>query len=143
MELFRVDMGDSSTTRRAIRRLREFAALDAPPLVPRDLWGPIDMRICPLLLETMLEGGRDHGTASRLDSLDAIMQDGPRWLTLGPGSVPVVAANWTIARLREAQGDLPRALAAIRRRENNYYPALPLDAARLPASGGPARGARR
>jgi hypothetical protein len=34
-----------------------------------------------------------------------------------------VEANWTIARLREAQGNIPGALAAIRRRENNWYPA--------------------
>ncbi|HEX5820018.1 MAG TPA: hypothetical protein VFY20_14115, partial [Gemmatimonadales bacterium] len=121
VELLRVDMGDSSTTRRAIRQLREFAALDAPPLPPH-LWGPIEMRICPLLLEAMLENGRDRTAGSRLEALDALMRDGPRWLTLGPPAVPVVAANWTIARLREAQGDLPRALAAIRRRENNYYP---------------------
>ncbi|MFL5519986.1 MAG: hypothetical protein ACJ8B6_03550, partial [Gemmatimonadales bacterium] len=121
VELFRVDMGDSSTTRRAIRRLREFAALDPPPLPPQ-LWGPLDMRVCPLLLETMLENGRDRSAGSRLEALDVIMRDGPRWLTLGPPTVPVVSANWTIARLREKQGDLPRALAAIRRRENNYYP---------------------
>jgi hypothetical protein len=121
-ELLRLTGGDSSNTRGAIRRLREFAALDPPP-VPGDMWMQIDFRVCPLLLETLLEGGRDHGTASRLDALDALMHDGPRWLTMGPGSVPVVEANWTIARLREAQGDLPRALAAIRRRENSYYPA--------------------
>ena len=30
--------------------------------------------------------------------------------------------NFTIARLREAQGDLPAALAAIRRREIDYFP---------------------
>lgn len=42
---------------------------------------------------------------------------------MGPPAVPAVEANWTIARLREAQGDIPRALAAIRRRENNWYPA--------------------
>jgi hypothetical protein len=34
-----------------------------------------------------------------------------------------VAANWAIARLRESQGDYVRAVAAIRRRESNYYPA--------------------
>jgi tRNA A-37 threonylcarbamoyl transferase component Bud32/tetratricopeptide (TPR) repeat protein len=121
VEMLRVETGDSSTTRQAIRRLREFATLDPPPLPPQ-IWDPIDLRVCPLLLETMLEHGRDPSGSSRLDALEEIMRDGPRWLTLGPPAVPVVAANWTIARLREAQGDLPRALAAIRRRESNYYP---------------------
>ena len=122
VELFRVSGGDTSSTRAAIRRLRAFAALDPPP-VPREGWGPIDFRVCPLLLETLLEGGRDRGGASRLDALDAIMRDGPRWLTLAAPATPVAAANWAIARLRESQGDYPRALAAIRRRESNYYPA--------------------
>jgi tRNA A-37 threonylcarbamoyl transferase component Bud32/tetratricopeptide (TPR) repeat protein len=121
IELFRVTGGDTSTTRQAIRRLREFAALDPPP-IPHETWDPTEFRVCPLLLEALLEGGRDRGGASRLDSLDALMRDGPRWLSLGAPSAPTVAANWTIARLREAQGDIPRALAAIRRRESNYYP---------------------
>ena len=61
--------------------------------------------------------------ASRLDALDSLMRGGPRWLTLGPPAAPVVEANWTIARLRESQGNIPGALAAIRRRENSWYPA--------------------
>ena len=122
IELFRVTGGDTTTTRQAIRRLREFAALDPPP-IPHETWDPTEFRVCPLLLEALLEGGRDRSGASRLDSLDAFMRDGPRWLSLGSPSAPTAAANWTIARLREAQGDIPRALAAIRRRESNYYPA--------------------
>lgn len=122
IELFRVSGGDTSTTRAAVRRLRAFAALEPPP-VPHEAWDPIDFRVCPLLLETLLEGGHDRGGASRLDSLDALMRNGPRWLTLGEPATPVVAANWAIARLRESQGDYVRAVAAIRRRESNYYPA--------------------
>jgi tRNA A-37 threonylcarbamoyl transferase component Bud32/tetratricopeptide (TPR) repeat protein len=122
VELFRVSGGDTSTTRAAVRRLRAFARLDPPP-VPRETWDPIDFRVCPLLLETLLEGGHTRGGASRLDSLDALMRNGPRWLTLGPPATPVVAANWAIARLRASQGDYARAVAAIRRRESNYYPA--------------------
>jgi hypothetical protein len=60
-----------------------------------------------------------------------------------------VEANWTIARLREAQGDISGALAAIRRRENNWYPAylwtLPAflrQEGRLAAMAGDTTGAR-
>jgi len=122
IELLRTSRGDTSTTRQSIRRLHEFAALDPAP-IPAALWNPIDFRVCPLLLETLLEGGRDRGGTSRLAALETLMHDGPRWLVLGPPAAPTVAANWTIARLREKQGDIPRALAAVRRREANYYPA--------------------
>ena len=122
VELLRVTGGDTSTTRQAIRRLREFAALDPAP-IPAAMWDPIDFRVCPLLLETLLEGGRDPSATSRLSALEAIMRDGPQWLVLGPPAAPTVAANWAIARLREKQGNIPRALAAIRRREVSYYPA--------------------
>ena len=122
VELLRVTGGDTSTTRQAIRRLREFAALNPAP-IPAAMWDPIDFRVCPLLLETLLEGGRDTSATSRLAALEALMRDGPRWLVLGPPAAPTVVANWTIAHLRETQGDIPRALAAVRRRESNYYPA--------------------
>ncbi len=121
-EILRVTSGDTSGTRGAIQRQRAFAALDPAP-IPPEQWGSLDFRVCPLLLEAMLEAGRDRSSASRLDALDSLMRGGPRWLTLGPPAAPVVEANWTIARLREAQGDIPGALAAIRRRENNWYPA--------------------
>jgi hypothetical protein len=39
------------------------------------------------------------------------------------GTSPTPFANLTIARLREAQGNIPAALAAIRRREVDYFPA--------------------
>jgi hypothetical protein len=90
-EVLRVTTGDTSGTRRAIQRLRAFAALDPPP-IPPEQWEPLEFRVCPLLLETMLEGGRDRSGASRLDALDSLM-GGPRWLTLGPPTAPVVEAT--------------------------------------------------
>ena len=148
VELLRANAGDTSGTRRAIQRLRAFAEVDPPP-IPPEQWDPLDFRVCPLLLETMLEGGRDRSGASRLDALDSLMRGGPRWLTLGPPAAPVVEANWTIARLRESQGNIPGALAAIRRRENNWYPAylwtLPAflrQEGRLAALAGDSAGAR-
>ncbi len=113
------------------------------PPIPAEQWGSLDFRVCPLLLETLLEGGRDRSGASKLDALDSLMRGGPRWLTLGPPAAPVVEANWTIARLREAQGDIPGALAAIRRRENNWYPAYLWTLPAFLRAGGPARGVGR
>ncbi len=148
-EMLRATSGDTSGTRRAIQRLRAFAKVDLPP-IPLEQWEPLDFRVCPLLLEAMLEGGRDRSGSSRLDALDSLMRGGPRWLTLGPPAAPVVEANWTIARLREVQGDVSGALAAIRRRENNWYPAylwtLPAllrQEGRLAALAGDTVGARR
>jgi hypothetical protein len=51
------------------------------------------------------------------------MQQGPRGFMGAANFAPTAFANYTIARLREAQGDLPRALAAIRRRDVDYFPA--------------------
>ena len=51
------------------------------------------------------------------------MQGDPDWFGGSLGSAPTVLANYIIARLREAQGDIPAALAAIRRREMDYFPA--------------------
>ena len=58
-EMLRVTLGDTSGTRRAIQRLRAFAALDPPP-IPRDQWEPLEFRVCPLLLETLLKGSHDR-----------------------------------------------------------------------------------
>jgi hypothetical protein len=150
-ELWRLGGGDTSTTRASIRRLRAFAAREPPPIAEA-MWGPLDFRVCSLLLEALLEGppfGARSG--ERLEALDALMRTGPRWLVgLSPPAVPAVEANWTIARLREAQGDIPAALAAIRRRENSYYPgylwtlvAFLRQEGRLAALAGDTAGARR
>jgi len=63
------------------------------------------------------------GGADQLDSLETLMRSGPRWLIFGaPPVTPVAAANWFIAKKRDAEGNIPAALAAIRRRERSYYP---------------------
>jgi serine/threonine protein kinase len=123
-ELYRVTGGDTSGTREAVRRLRAFATLDPPPGLAQDEWRSLEMRVCPLLLEVLLERPPTAGTRwARLDELDALMRDGPRWFAAAGIVSPSAFANYTVARLREAQGDMPGALAAIRRREVDYFPA--------------------
>ena len=122
VELYRVAHGDTAGTRAALKRLRAFAANRPASLAPGD-WEPLDFRVCPLLLETLLEpAGSGTGRARR--ELEALMRDGPRWLTGGRAGpvAPTVLANWFLAGRHEAAGDLPAALAALRRRELNYYP---------------------
>ena len=51
------------------------------------------------------------------------MRADPRGFTGNTHSEPTAFANYTVARMREAQGDIPAALAAIRRREVDYFPA--------------------
>ncbi len=152
VELYRVSTGDTSATRQAIRRLRAFASSNPPP-IDAARWEPLEFRVCPLLLETMLEAPPfNRGGGTHLDELEALMRTGPRWFTggeVGPTS-PVGVANWTIARLREAEGNIPAALAAVRRREMSYYPeylwtlpALLRQEGRLAALVGDTAGARR
>ena len=121
--LYRATGGDTAGIGEALRRLRTFAALDPPP-VPPELWQRLDFRICPLILELLRERPPAAGSAwARLDTLDAIMRADPDWFGGSLGSAPTVFANYTVARLREAQGNIPAALAAIRRREMDYFPA--------------------
>ncbi len=140
--LLRVVQGDTSGTRQAIRRLRNMTeeaplppTLDTAPAVTQMLHGetvslaprPLAelyinttlaparvFGVCPLLLEVMLDG------PARLDALDSLMQTGPQGAD--NMSVPAAFANLVIARMREAQGDIDGALAAIRRRLNDYSP---------------------
>ena len=121
VELFRVTGGDTTETAQSIGRLRTFAAADPPP-IPVEFWGPSEFGVCPRLLEALLEAHRGP-SGPALEALDEYMRPGPRWLTFAAPTAPTVAANWTVARLREAQGNIPAALAAIRRRESNYFPA--------------------
>jgi hypothetical protein len=122
-ELYRVSGGDTATTRQSIRQLRAFAALDPPPAAVPD-WPALEFGVCPLLLEVMLERTPPAGQRwARLDQLDSLMRPGPRWFVGSAIVAPTAFANYTIARLRESQGDLTGALAAIRRREVGYYPA--------------------
>ena len=81
----------------------------------------IDFRVCELLLQVLAEGTPSAGERRpSLDRLDSLMHDGPRGFAGAANFAPTAFANYTIARLREAQGDLPRALAAIRRRDVDY-----------------------
>jgi hypothetical protein len=114
--------GDTSGTGAAIAGLRKFAALDPPPVAITD-WTQIETRVCPLVLEVLREHPPNAGVRwTHLDALDSLMQRGPRAFSGTAGTSPTAFANYTIARLREAQGDLPAALAAIRRRENDGFP---------------------
>jgi len=51
------------------------------------------------------------------------MRQDPRGFMGSAGFAPTPLANLTIARMREAQGDIAGALAAARRREVDYFPA--------------------
>ena len=50
------------------------------------------------------------------------MKDGPHWAGGQASIAPVAYANFVVARLRAADGNYPAALAAIRRREVDYFP---------------------
>src|SRR6185295_4262287 len=110
--LFRSAAGDTSGTGAAIAGLRRFAAL-APPAIERTQWEQLETRVCPLLLDVLRERPPNAGMRwAHLDALDSLMQRGPRAFSGFAGTSPVAFANYTIARLREVQGDLPAALAA-------------------------------
>jgi len=120
--LFRVTGGDTTGTAEAIRRLRAFSLPDYSPL-GAVASQPMDARVCTLLLQALVESRASAGgPRPSLDRLDSLMHDGPPWYAGRVGMAPVVFANYTVARLREAQGNYPAALAAIRRREMNYFP---------------------
>ena len=121
--LLKLSAGDTGGATAAMRRLHAFEATDPPPL-PSLEWQQSEFRVCDLLLQALVERTPARGEARpSLDRLDSLMQFGPRGF-LGPANfAPTAYANFTIARLREAQGDLPRARAAIRRRDVDYFPA--------------------
>ena len=121
--LYQVVGGDTARAAAAIGRLRAFASTDRPP-VGAEEWQHVDHRVCPLLLQVLLEGPRGaHVAWPALDQLDSLMRGGPRSFLGIATFAPVTFANFTVARMREAQGDIPAALAAIRRREVDYFPA--------------------
>ena len=120
--LLRVTGGDTAGAGAALARLRAFAATDHPPL-PRAQWQRVDLRVCPLLLGALLERPAAGAARPSLERLDSLMRQGPRGWAEAASLEPTAFANFAIARLREAQGDIPAALAAIRRREVDYFPA--------------------
>jgi hypothetical protein len=148
--LLRLGGRDTTGAVAAIRRLHAFAASDHPP-ISSDEWQLIDFRVCELLLQALVEGTPAVGERRpSLDRLDSLMRDGPRGFAGAANFAPTAFANFAIARLREAQGDLPRALAAIRRRDVDYFPAYTWSLApflrqegRLAALAGDAAGALR
>jgi len=121
--LFRVTGGDTTGAAESIRHLQAFAASEHPP-ISNDDWQQTDFRVCPLLLQVLLEGRpAPHETRPALDRLDSLMRQDPRGFMGSAGFAPTPLANLTIARMREAQGDIAGALAAARRREVDYFPA--------------------
>jgi tRNA A-37 threonylcarbamoyl transferase component Bud32 len=148
--LYRVTGGDTTGAAAAIARLRAFAASEHPPLTGEE-WQQMDFAVCPLLLQVLLEGPpRPHEARAALDRLDSLMREGPRGFQGAANYAPVAFANFTVSRMREAQGDIPAALAAIRRREVDYFPAylwsLPAflrQEGRLAGLAGDSMGARR
>jgi serine/threonine-protein kinase len=119
--LFREEGGDTSGIRSAIRRLYEYAA--RRQIGDSGAVHQIDLRVCPLTLEALLENRTATGTARpALDRLDSLMHDGPQWFSGGTDVSPTAFANFVVARLRAAQGDYLAALAANRRREVDYFP---------------------
>jgi len=119
--LFREEGGDTADTRSSIRRLYQYAARQAAG--DSNATHQIDLRICPLTLEALLESRSATGTTRPvLDRLDSLMHDGPQWFSGGSDISPTAFANFVVARLRAARGEYPAALAANRRREINYFP---------------------
>jgi len=74
--------------------------------------------VCAALLDAEIAAGQHHPDAARrLQRLDSLMQTGPQattWI--------LSAANLTVARLQEENGNLAAALAATRRRFDTFVP---------------------
>jgi len=109
VNLWRLAHGELGTIQDAIRKLRR-----VPNPLDEFATGFID--VCAAVLDTRLGAVQERPDAGRLlDQLDSLAQSGPpstSWL--------IVAANLTVAELREQQGNIPAALAAARRRVSQY-----------------------
>jgi hypothetical protein len=130
--LWRLSHGDLSGAARAIGRLRRHAPGDSPQ--------SLTTTICTSLLEAKLAAASGAaGAGAALDRLDALIRSGPGGqrsgaavaFTLSPAYVRSTVGispcgfedfvNLEVARLRERQGDLRAALAAVRRRSYAYH----------------------
>jgi serine/threonine-protein kinase len=131
--LWRLNHGETAGVSQAISRLRTRAPDDSPSAITTDT-------VCAVLLEAKLAAA-SHAPSARdaLDRLDALIRSGPGGqrsgpeiaFTLSPAYVRSLVgispcgfedfANLEIARLREQQGDVRSALAAVRRRSYAYH----------------------
>jgi hypothetical protein len=109
VNLWREAHGDLQSVPAAIAKLKRVPH-------PLDDFQTGYIAVCASVLETRLAAAQQSKDLPvLLDRLDSLAQTGPAstsWL--------IVAANLTVAELRERQGDLPRALAAARRRVSQY-----------------------
>ncbi len=109
VNLWRLAHGDLTTVPRAIRHLRQITS-------PYRSFGTGHSGVCAALLEAELAHALGRPDAAMLlERLDSLAASGPpstSWM--------LVAANLTVARLKEAAGDLEGALAAVRRRSYQY-----------------------
>jgi eukaryotic-like serine/threonine-protein kinase len=131
--LWRLSRGETAGATPSIARLRSMTPGESPQSVATN-------GICGTLLEAKLAAlSKSPDAATALDRLDALMRTGPGGQRNGPpvaftlspayvrsavGISPVAFedfANLEVARLRERQGDLPKALAAVRRRPYAYH----------------------
>jgi serine/threonine-protein kinase len=133
--LWRLDRGETAGAAEAVRRLRTREPGDAPQAITTNA-------TCAALLETKLawtSGAATPASVAALDRLDSLMRSGPGGQRSGPDAAFTLSpayvrslvgispcgfedfANLEIARLRERQGDLRGALAAVRRRSYAYH----------------------
>ena len=131
--LWRLDHGETAGVSQAIARLRTHVPDDTPSAVTTDT-------VCAVLLEAKLAAAsRSPGARDALDRLDALLRSGPGGQRSGPGIAFTLSpayvrslvgvspcgfedfANLEVARLRERDGDLRSALAAVRRRSYAYH----------------------
>jgi tetratricopeptide (TPR) repeat protein len=131
--LWRLSHGETVGASQAIARLRNRMPDDSPSVITTDT-------VCAVLLEAKLAAAMHTPAApDALERLDALLRSGPGGqrsgpsiaFTLSPAYVRSMVgispcgfedfANLEIARLREEQGDLRAALAAVRRRSYAYH----------------------
>jgi tetratricopeptide (TPR) repeat protein len=131
--LWRLSHGELGRAAQAIERLRSHAPGDSPQSLTSNT-------VCAALLEAKLAfASHAPGAADALDRLDALIRSGPGGqrngppvsFTLSPAYVRSTVGispcgfedfvNLEVARLRERQGNLNAALAAVRRRPYAYH----------------------
>jgi serine/threonine-protein kinase len=131
--LWRLSHGETGGAAEAIARIRARARGDSPPSLTTNT-------VCARLLEAKLTAATGAaGATAALDRLDALIRSGPGGqrngppvaFTLSPAYVRTTVGispcgfedfvNLEVAHLRERQGDLRAALAAVQRRTYAYH----------------------